>query len=47
MKLIPGCAETFMSMNQIKSLPDNHYGSEAHHTLATQWLSRQIKDFML
>ena len=45
--LIPGCAENFLVMNKIKSLPDNHYGTDAHQTLVTEWLSRQIKDFML
>ena len=47
MKLIPGCAETFMTMNNIRPLPDNHYGSIAHQKFTTEWLSRQIKDFML
>ena len=47
MNLISDCAETFMRKNQIKSLPDNHYGSEAHYTLVTKWLCRQIKDFVL
>lgn len=42
-----GCADQFFKDNKIKSLPDNHYGSDAHRQLVDGWLSRQIPNYVL
>jgi len=45
--LVKDCALNFLKLHDIKSLPDNHYGSEAHSFLVKQWLYRQIQNFVL
>lgn len=47
MNLVKGCANQFFKDNKIKSLPDNHYGSDAHRQLVDGWLSRQIPKYVL
>jgi hypothetical protein len=39
---IDGWAEDYMKTNNIASLPDNHYGAEAHAKLCDGWLIPEI-----
>ena len=45
--LVDNCATNILSANKIKSLPDSHYGSQAHKFLVDNWLYRQIYEYVL